>query len=270
MEKTLGAPEEVRETIALAFKFIGRSSDVQEAWARFDVIKTTISSTGMVQYVENHWMTDRWLEATVDGTRRRLVGDSWPTTNNKTERALRSVDDDALGNAPAWTTYLARPGDGQVQARSGRRTFPRWGEPRGTERNRERLQPPERKRPAFLSLDDDTVFSAHCEENYIQPITAVPERDPTQDGRPAPLHRKRPRTGGGWPPPTAISLECLPAPGTPKARSHDDQPDWHPPTAGQPVLIRLNEERKEREKPCTDADRAAPFRCTWLKPQKVK
>ncbi|XP_019627242.1 PREDICTED: uncharacterized protein LOC109472107, partial [Branchiostoma belcheri] len=36
------------------------------------------------------------------------------------------------------------------------------------------------------------VFSAHCEENDIQPITPVPERELPEGARPAPLHRKRP------------------------------------------------------------------------------
>ncbi|CAH1242699.1 Hypp6956 [Branchiostoma lanceolatum] len=45
-------------------------------------------------------------------------------------------------------------------------------------RNRERLQPAERKRPAFLSPDNNEVFSAYCTENDLQPIANVPEREP--------------------------------------------------------------------------------------------
>ncbi|XP_078571528.1 uncharacterized protein LOC144859116 [Branchiostoma floridae x Branchiostoma japonicum] len=59
-------------------------------------------------------------------------------------------------------------------------------------RNRERLQPAERKRAAFLSPDNDEVFAAHCREMGMQPIPAVPEREPQQGGRPTPLHQKRP------------------------------------------------------------------------------
>eukprot|EP00058_Branchiostoma_floridae_P016417 XP_002601905.1 hypothetical protein BRAFLDRAFT_86389 [Branchiostoma floridae] len=328
MEKTLGVPEELMETVTLAFKFIGRSEDRDEAWARFELMKTSISSTGMdeivcervIQYVEKHWMTDRWLDATIDGTRRGLLGQKWPTTNNKAERLLRSIDDDALDrlvchNVSTLATKLTgvHP-DGSKTTTAGlmqlwalrasddddKEHLPetRWSkearyrqldgrvlfllntvQPTGREgvyyvllgtdhtadndmiaglqerlvptgvirrdgchianiltgectcmdyvlrgcgmdrckhvqaaglfhdaadrevergqvakflRNRERLQPAERKRAAFLSPDNDEVFAAHCREMGMQPIPAVPEREPQQGGRPTPLHQKRP------------------------------------------------------------------------------
>eukprot|EP00058_Branchiostoma_floridae_P017764 XP_002603253.1 hypothetical protein BRAFLDRAFT_93318 [Branchiostoma floridae] len=104
LERTLAVAEKHREAVALVFKLIGRGGSCEEAWTWFEIVRTHLSSTKMdeamceriLAYIENNWMHDRWLGAFIDGTRRSLLGNTLPTTNNKFERALRGIDDDAL------------------------------------------------------------------------------------------------------------------------------------------------------------------------------
>ncbi|CAH1266676.1 Hypp3501 [Branchiostoma lanceolatum] len=89
----------------MALKCIGRSGSYDEAWARFDIFRVMLGSIDMDEdtcrrfpdYIERNWVIDRCLPTLVDGKRCSLLGDTWTTTNNKTERALRSIDGDALG-----------------------------------------------------------------------------------------------------------------------------------------------------------------------------